>query len=1657
MATFKSPRKPEVRIRDSAPSWSFSQTNVAENILTLPDHGLETGDRVFFEQVDGNSNIGGLKDGGVYYVIKIGDNQIKLAATKAAATNETPEPIELTASSASGNYILKTRKATIDALAVAGSAGGAYGSGTSVGLAGAGAGAENTVVNTVKAYISDSDRVTSTTGSVTVHARDASFINADVVGGSISIGISTGGNAGSLAVGVSVARNQMTSTLEASITDSTVHADAGGMNVQVLEDATIMAMSVAAAVSGSVSSSGGNALALSGGGAEALNDISSDANAFVKDSTITASDDVQIIATNNSTIEADVYAIAASGSVGNNAISAAIGGARAVNTVRGKLDNDKNQVRAFIEDSSVTVTSGSLVQIATSNQEIDAVVGAGSIALSGASNGLALGLSGAGAQAINDVGMDVQAYIDNTNLPDLTGSTDSSKIQIDVRGNLTLNAFDVSAITVVVGAGSIAASFAATGPSVSIAIGVALAENTIQNDVKAYLSDVDGVDVSGSIAIDALESANITSTTVAAAVAVSVASTFGVALSGAGANATNKVNNQVHASIDDSTSVIAGQNIEVQATSNATVTSLVGAVAASVGVGTTSAASLALGVSLARNLIGFESHLQDSATENASQVRASISNSDVTATDGFIHVFATSNDTVAADAFAGSVAISAGASGVALSGAGVEITNRLGTELQASIQDSDVKTENRVSGNLDVKATSSSEITKANATGVAVAAVIAPEGVALSIAASIVDNRIVNTVDAFIAGTAENRIDVAGSLQVLADSFKANISNANAVTAAVSIGLIGASGGGVDIDNVVANNIHSSISGPLTVTAGSDLNVEATERAAVSANATGITASLAAVSLVIGVSLVDNEINSSTIAGIGESGHPNDGPGRPIVTAKNIRVNAESVANISRTDSLAIGGGVIGIGVNTANAIVDTTVDASVFNAQLNSSSGNIEVTADSGSTALADVDGYVLGLGVGVGVVASNAEIKGTTTASAQGQLTAIQGEMSVLATSLPRAEATATAAAGGLTAVGVNTTTAKINRDVTAEIAADSIVNADGAVEVRSIMNRPADINLKSAKADTLGIDIGALAVGSSVANVFLQPTITSDVGSGVQIMAQTVVIDATSNLGQGWANSTAGSGKFIGATLTRSEQTVDVDVRATVGVGARVTGRDSIALHSNAGTTDLYNYADAYVVSAASGQDATAKETINTTASTEIGQDASLFSLGHVSVGSQNKIDVESLADTVYVGGIGVSAALTQTNISGFGSETNLAKTTLGSGSTITARDVDMDAVVTGLAVTSETSGWQVAIGGGVLTTSDVTVSDANAKVETFGSINADIIDIQSRHEELSILSHGEAHGVSLELAHDADFYDAVTLVSTIAVGPEAYLRGNQINLHAEAAKGTTNTVKQESRNFSESLLGDWAPDNFELSFDAKAIVDVAGTLVPGSKSARLIVNEAGEVIQADYVEVASRGNSDPIVILELNGSNAIGRSVADADAIPVGITIAAESFGAVISADDESQTLEPGVGTDGDFDVYRVAQTGSVNFGESVAEKVPDRFLSVFIENRSSNDLEIRNIDVGLVPQWVTPVVVAASRNAFPARPANLNDFVIGIGDVVIDAQDYGLVEIKNVNAVGGDIFISGDIKNQGTVIDAAGTTEISSAGGSIVAVNGIDPH
>ena len=309
--------------------------------------------------------------------------------------------------------------------------------------------------------------------------------------------------------------------------------------VLTLAGTTIDALAVSASLAIGFGTGGG--VAVSGAGAAATNDITRQVSAFVRDTTIDSAGDLEVRAGATSTIASTVGSVAVAVAGGAYGVGVGIGVSVALNRIG--TTSTPLLVTAFLKDSSVT-RSQALTIAADASQAISAVVFSAAAGI-GIGGTIGVGVAGAGAGSSNAIVARVTAYVDGDGASGINSAS------------TTIAATDRSRIQVRTGALAIAAAFAGE-IAVSVSIAVAVAHNSITNEIKAYVTNADqGLISRGGVTLNASETAAIDANTWAAAFALAFAPIGGLALSGAGADAINELNNDVASYVNGGT-IVAG-------------------------------------------------------------------------------------------------------------------------------------------------------------------------------------------------------------------------------------------------------------------------------------------------------------------------------------------------------------------------------------------------------------------------------------------------------------------------------------------------------------------------------------------------------------------------------------------------------------------------------------------------------------------------------------------------------------------------------------------------------------------------------------------------------------------------------------------------------------------------------------------------------------------------------------------------------------------------------------------------------------------------------------------------------------------------------------------------------------------------------------------
>jgi len=419
-----------------------------------------------------------------------------------------------------------------------------------------GAVAVNVVANKTEAYVKGNASTAPTIsagGNVAISADDQSVVVA--VAGGLSVAVAeSGGGAGS--VGISVAVTVTDNATNAYVSGSTLTAG-GAIEIDASSSALIVSVSVAGSL-GVVA--GGGGVVGAGAGAVSVNIISNTIQTYITDnSTVTAEGGSALLTAAD---EAVIVAVGGALSLGF-AIGGGGGGGLAVGASVA-VNRIENTVESYIAGSTVRTRDAVVLDAATVADVISVTI-AGAI---GGAGGSAFGamFTGAGSGSDNRIDNTVRAYIsDFTNADDSITRSDVASLN---EGAISLSAADNSLIVAV--AGSLSFAIAGGGTvGVTVTVGASAANNHITNAVETYIKNStigSAINPTGEVSLQSISNASIVSVTIAGAGGGAGGGVGGIVGSGAGSGSGNFVRNTVEASINDGSTVTAGETGRVPLT-----------------------------------------------------------------------------------------------------------------------------------------------------------------------------------------------------------------------------------------------------------------------------------------------------------------------------------------------------------------------------------------------------------------------------------------------------------------------------------------------------------------------------------------------------------------------------------------------------------------------------------------------------------------------------------------------------------------------------------------------------------------------------------------------------------------------------------------------------------------------------------------------------------------------------------------------------------------------------------------------------------------------------------------------------------------------------------------------------------------------------------
>ena len=718
---------------------------------------------------------------------------------------------------------------------------------------------------------------------------------------------------------------------------------------------------------------------------------------------------------------------------------------------------------------------------------------------------------------------------------------------MDAGGPASITATDSASVAAEVVTAAVSVAAGGSTASISLTASVSVAENTIDNDVRAHVLD-SSLDTGGALEVSALSNKDIDALGVSLAVDVSIGS-GSLTLSGAVAvsQATNSISGVVEAVIEDanvadSQSVAAGGPITMLVDTTSTIDATLVVVAASVSVGSGAVTvSLSGAASLSDNTI-------------TSEARAGIDNSLVT-TDSFLSIDAIANSQITANTVAVGISVAVGNTAAFSGAVGVaSATNTISGSTEAVIEGaSSVTAGGTVSLDLEDHAAIESNVVAA-AISVSVSSSISG---ALGVSVALAENTIEGDSRAAIVGST---VTANGAFSdVTVDAATMNTIDAVAVAASVSVsassgGLaFSGAGSGADARNVITNAVSAEIVGS-DVTAGRAVDVELTDQSSITADTASVAASVsvssgAAISGVVAITLAENQIGGTYRASIDDSEVDALGGGVAVTAFAQNSIDALALAiGISVSGSSGFAVGVGGTGVKATN-ILTNTLEASIVDSGV-TADGLVDVDATDLSSIVSDIASATVSMSFsssaaisfGISITEAENQIGSTTRATISGSTVDTTGGITVEALTDTDIDAlgvmiglslggsggfSAGVSVAGLVARNITTSTTE------ASIVDSPSVQADGAVLVKArdlssitsdIANVSASVGISSGVAVTLTIN--ATIAENTIGGITMATIDGSSVsGSGLNVEALSQAdIDA---LGVSVALSVTGSG--------------------------------------------------------------------------------------------------------------------------------------------------------------------------------------------------------------------------------------------------------------------------------------------------------------------------------------------------------------------------------------------------------------------------------------------------------------------------------------------------------------------------------------------------
>ncbi|MCU0548576.1 MAG: DUF4347 domain-containing protein [Leptolyngbya sp. Prado105] len=1247
----------------------------------------------------------------------------------------------------------------------------------------------NLIRKTVDSHIADTATVTAAQ-DVKVEAIASSTLEAN--GGALAV-------AGKVSVAGSLAVNDVENRTIARIAGSTVTSSQGNVIVSADSRDTVRTISVGGSGAGKVGVAGSASVSMMG----------NNTTAEIVGSTVSADDNVLVLANSRNSIEFYGGTISIGGVAG-------VGGLANVNTIanttqasirQGANVTAKGNATSLIPkaDGTKTINGNQLTEltrgiavIATSEEQVDVV----SVNLAGG------GKAGVAATAsVTVLESQTTASIDSASInANNTGANAGQTVKVKASNNSTVDikagsiagsgAVGVGATVDVTVIGNTTRAFINNAPIVNAQAGVDVTSFTREKFGSVVASGAGGffAGVAGSLLVSDIRSQNeafIAGSTINTfgnlrviaddqVEATGAAGAAGLAGKGVGFGATISVitiANSTTARITNSTTNASGLT-EVKANSVESVTTGGASLAAALfgGVAGTSLVS-SLTTRTIATIDGTSRVNQDQAYRTATQdVRVTAANSST---------------------LTGGVASLGG--GIVGFGASVMVSGIWNTT-SASIGDNAIVSAGR---NITVNAVSNKSVTTA-------VMAFAGGGVGVAGAVSVVNigSGMSSDGTSSVSGTQSTTDDQLNKSHV--DSGLGSTSYANRAKTRADSKTVGMRTVGFGSTAPVLNGTSAFIGVNAVVNAGTDVNVTATETITLNQ---GI-GNIAVGAVGVGGSVAIANINGNTQAFLAAGSTVNAG--------NNINVNA-NFTNTLNSIAGAGQGGLVGLGAQVVIVNDNSSQLAAIRNGARINQANNVSVNARANRTNTSTMvnlqaGGYVAGAAIArltgngstqalVGNDAQIGQVEGSTV-----------GSLSISADANLTATATTRSLSVGIGSASANVAIVDFSPTISANIGAGADIKTLRNINV--VSSGTANVST-----DVAGVNAGGFAVGLSDARSQVSTTLTTNVGNGSVLDAGTNILlasrfnrDTNGQLissKQVKASASSSAGALIGLTGSNAEAKMTTNVAAAVGSNATLKAGNNVLIQSLAGNVvDAYASGQALGIAAAGVTSARAEIDNTSTASTDANVQINAGQNITISAQSDNRV-IRSEA----IGGAGGLFAGAST--SGTAIITDNTTASVGANTRITALSGTIK--VESLVSNEARSRGSISTGGAVTSNRTDSTSNVTSQVRTTigdgANLLSDRIQLHSKVTKLDVDADAYSKTIAVNSTTNAQSNVDTNVDTKVTNGIGASLNG-QNRLEIISRQDGVDTDSKAKSEIAAGLTGSvfaTAHNNMDLDAD------------------------------------------------------------------------------------------------------------------------------------------------------------------------------------------------------------------------------------------------